>query len=94
MQQDFTYAVARVRYRETQLLNGADLDSLLSAKDTEAVMRILRDKGWGDNTDPSPDQIISVEEKKLWDFVGETIPDLSVLDFLTSRLLSSASRAI
>ena len=82
MQQDFTYAVARVRYRETQLLNGADLDSLLSAKDTEAVMRILRDKGWGDNTDPSPDQLISVEEKKLWGFVGETIPDLSVLDFL------------
>ena len=82
MQQDFTYAVARVRFRETKLLNGADLDSLLSAKDTDAVMRILRDKGWGDNTDTAPDQIISIEEKKLWDFVDETVTDRSVLDFL------------
>ncbi|MBQ9472107.1 MAG: V-type ATPase subunit, partial [Ruminococcus sp.] len=82
MQQDFTYAVARVRFRETKLLNGADLDSLLSAKETDAVMRILRDKGWGDNTDTSPDQLISIEEKKLWDFVDETVTDRSVLDFL------------
>ena len=82
MQQDFTYAVARVRFRETQLLTGSDLDSLLAAKDAESVMRILRDKGWGDNTDPSPDEILSIEEKKLWAFVDEVIDDRSALDFL------------
>ena len=82
MQQDYTYAVARIRFRETQLLTDSDLDSLLAAKDIEAVMRILRDKGWGDNSDPTPEQLLSIEEKKLWDFVDETVPERSVLDFL------------
>ena len=40
MQQDYTYAVARIRFRETALLSDADLLSLLSAKDAEAALII------------------------------------------------------
>ena len=43
-QDDYTYAVARIRFRETKLLSDADIAALLSAKDVENVMRLLRDK--------------------------------------------------
>lgn len=82
MQQDYTYAVARIRFRETKLLSDGDLDALLVSKDIEAAMRLLRDKGWGDNTDSRPEELLSLEEKKLWEFVGETVDDLSTLNFL------------
>lgn len=83
MQQDYTYAVARIRFRETALLSDADLLSLLSAKDAEAALRLLRDKGWGDNSfDGDSDALISLEEKKLWEFIGEIVPESEALDFL------------
>ena len=83
MQQDYTYAVARIRYRETRLLSDADLTSLLTAKDNEAAMRLLKDKGWGDNSDiTDADALIAVEEKKLWEFIGEIVDDREAFDFL------------
>ena len=85
MQQDFTYAVSRIRFRETQLLSDSDLSALLSAKDIESVLRTLRDKGWGDNGDMAPEQLLALEEKKLWDFVNETVTERSTLDFLRAQ---------
>ena len=82
MQQDYTYAVARIRYRETKLLSDADLGSLMASKDVDSCMRLLRDKGWGDNGELTPDSLLKLEEKKLWDLTAEIIDDLSVLNFL------------
>lgn len=83
MQQDYTYAVARIRFRETRLLNDGDLLSLLSAKDTPSAIRLLRDKGWGDNNDvKDAEALLSLEEKKLWDFIGEIVTEQEVFDFL------------
>lgn len=85
MQQDYTYAVARIRYRETRLLSEADLNQLVSSKDSETAMRLLRDKGWGDGSaDSGIDELISKEEDKLWAFIGEIVPDLSVFGFLSA----------
>ena len=82
MQQDFTYAVARIRFRETKLLSDTDLNALLLSSDADAVMRLLRDKGWGDNTDCRPEELLALEENKLWEFINETVDDISVLNFL------------
>lgn len=82
MQQDYTYAVARIRFRETKLLSDTDLDAMLASKDVEAVMRLLHDKGWGDNNDCRPEELFSLEEKKLWDFIDEVVEDRSTLNFL------------
>lgn len=82
MQQDFTYAVARIRFRETKLLSDTDLNALLMSANVDAVMRLLRDKGWGDNSDCRPEELLSLEETKLWEFINETIDDISVLNFL------------
>ena len=83
MQQDYTYAVARIRFRETRLLSDADLNSLLSARDIDAALRLLRDKGWGDGSGvKDPEALLSLEEQRLWDFIGEIVEDKSALDFL------------
>ena len=82
MQQDFTYAVARIRFRETKLLSDTDLNALLMSSDVDAVMRLLRDKGWGDNTDCCPEELLALEENRLWEFINETVDDISVLNFL------------
>ena len=82
MQQDFTYAVARIRFRETKLLSDTDLNALLMSSDVDAVMRLLRDKGWGNNTDCRPEELLALEENKLWEFINETVDDISVLNFL------------
>ena len=83
MQQDFTYAVARIRYRENKLLSDADLNALLSAKDADAVMRLLRDKGWGDSAGGNdPDQLLKCESEKVWDFINEIVPEKAAFDFL------------
>lgn len=82
MQQDYTYAVARIRFRETRLLSDADLTALLSAKDTAAALRLLRDKGWGQGaSDADADALLNIEEASLWTFIGEIVEDPSVLDF-------------
>ena len=83
MQQEYTYAVARIRYRESRLLTDSDLSGLLASKDAAAVMRLLRDKGWGDHAaDPDPEALLRAEEDKLWRFVDEIVPERSVFDFL------------
>lgn len=83
MQQDYTYAVARIRYRETRLLSNSDLNSLLAAKDVSAVVRALRDKGWGDNSsDDSPEALLRCEENKLWAFIDEIVPEREAFAFL------------
>ncbi len=83
MQQDYTYAVARIRFRETRLLNDADLLSLLAAKDAASAIRLLRDKGWGDNTETNnADALLKTEEKKLWEFIGEIVSEQEAFDFL------------
>ena len=43
---DFTYAVARIRVLETHLLSDADVGAMVAAKDEDAVLTYLRDKGW------------------------------------------------
>jgi len=53
-----------------------------TAADVDAVMRLLRDKGWGDNSDCRPEELLALEENKLWEFINETVDDISVLNFL------------
>ena len=83
MQQDFTYAVARIRSHETRLLSDADLNGLMAAKDAPTVMRMLRDKGWGDGSgDQHPEQLLKAEEEKLWSFIDEIVPERDTFAFL------------
>lgn len=81
MQQDYTYAVARIRYRENKMLGDADLNALLSAKDAATVIRLLKDKGWGAAGSDDPDELLRTENEKMWDFIGEIVPDKENFNF-------------
>ena len=82
MPQDYTYAVARIRFKETRLLSDGDLSQLLSAKDVPTVLRLLRDKGWGDGSDMTADELLRCEDDKTWAFIDELVPERAVFDFL------------
>lgn len=80
---DFTYAVARIRFKETRLLSDRELETLLTSKDAKEVVRALKDKGWGDSSkDESYEQLISSEENNLWSFIKEIVPDKNAYEFL------------
>lgn len=79
---DYTYAVARIRSRESNLLSNADLEMLINQKDVKSCMRFLSEKGFGDNAEnTNPEKLLKAEDEKTWQFVKELLPDLSVLDF-------------
>ena len=82
MREEYTYAVARIRYRESRLLTDADLNMLLGSHDAGAAMRLLKEKGWGDSSDSDADGLLKLEEEKTWDFIDEIVDDRSVFDFL------------
>ena len=81
---EYTYAVARIRVLETKLLTDADVNTMVSAKDAKAVITYLKDKGWGDvGAGDDPEEILSIEEKKIWDTMHEMHVDFSVFDVLS-----------
>lgn len=82
MQEEYIYAVARVRSRELSLLNRQDIDQLMSCKTYEECLRTLADKGWGDGTNLSAEELFTLENQKIWDFIRELTSDLSPFDVL------------
>jgi V/A-type H+-transporting ATPase subunit C len=81
MEEQYTYAVARIRAKELTLLNKQDLEQLLSAKDYEEAVRTLADKGFGDGESfNNTEELLSYETRKTWELIGELVKDMSVFD--------------
>lgn len=77
----YTYAVARIRAKETSMLNMRDLEQVLSAKDEKAALQILADKGFSGKGNPgSAEELLREEQEKTTEFLGELIGDLSVFN--------------
>ncbi len=80
---DYTYAVARIRVLETHLLSDADVGAMVAAKDEDAVLTYLRDKGWGDASGTKDaEEILKIEDEKTWATMRELRVDSSVFDVL------------
>lgn len=78
--QDFTYAVSRIRMRETKLFSSKTIETLISQKDYQSVIRALSELGFGDDTTSDENNIISCEQNKLWRLMSELVEDISVFD--------------
>jgi V/A-type H+/Na+-transporting ATPase subunit C len=76
----YLYAVARIRTKESSLLNKSDLDQLMNCKNEVACLRLLADKGWGRTGDENAEQILSVERDKTWSLIAELVEDMSVFN--------------
>ncbi len=79
-EEQYIYAVARVRGRELKLLTASVLDSLVSAPGLPEALRILADHGWGEGEGSDTDAMLAAEREKTWAFIAELVPDMSVFD--------------
>ncbi len=86
----YYYAVARIRSKELSLLDQGFIDQLLGAKNIEEALRLLQDKGWHmpDEYTTESDRVekmLSAEKTKTWDLIGELVDDMSVFDVLLTE---------
>ena len=78
----YTYAVARIRSKELALLNQQVLEQLLASKDYDECIRLLQEKGWGNQDTRTAEEILKVEQDKTWSLMEELVDDISVFDVL------------
>ena len=85
---DFIFAVARIRVKEKSLLSDADVAQMTALKDEKAVLAYLKDKGWGDpSRTESTEELLSEEEAKTRDLVRELGIDEAVFEVLSYPVL-------
>lgn len=76
----YIYAVARIRSKELELLDRPFLDQLLACKGYKDCLHLLADKGWGKSGDETAEQLLALEREKTWDLIRELVKDMSVFD--------------
>ena len=67
---DFVYAVARIRSKEQDLLSASFMEQLLTAKDEGESLRLLNERGWGMDGQRAS-EILRSEQAKTWDLMAE-----------------------
>ncbi len=82
MQKEYIYAVTRIHTEERNLLDGQDMERLLSMQNASECYRLLADKGWGapDIPQNDPDALFAREAEKTWELVREFAGDLTPFD--------------
>ena len=78
--QDFTYAVSRIRMKETKLLTRKDIDRLIAQQDYPSVITALAEFGYNCEKTKNSSDILTEELEKLWFLMAELVEDMSVFD--------------
>ena len=83
--EDYAYAVARIRANEVHLLSNRDMESLISADSLNSAISVLVSKNWTQRSkeDFGVAEIISNQYKKLWDLLTDSVPDKKELEIFT-----------
>lgn len=76
---DYVYAVARIRSKELSLLNAQAIEQLMACKTYEECLHFLADKGWG-TAASGAEEMLAAEREKTWDLIGGMVDDMSVFD--------------
>ena len=79
MKNDYIYAVARIRVLEMELLSRQDQEQLMGAADLSQALQRLKELGWGGDA-REPEEILRIEEDKIWRCMEEILTDPPVLD--------------
>ena len=80
----YTYAVARIRALEVSLFSSSTIEQLIACKDMESCLRFLSEHGWGGvDTAMDADAILTREQEKIWETIGEMQVDMNVFDVLS-----------
>ena len=75
----YIYAVARIRSKELSLLDSKCMEQLLSCKEYEDCIRILSEKGW-DCEGKAADEFLTAEREKTWALLKELVKDAEAFD--------------
>lgn len=78
--QDFTYAVSRIRIKETKLFSKKEIERLLSQKDYSSVVRTLSELGYAVDGNEKDTDILTAEQNRLWTLMSELVDDMSPFD--------------
>lgn len=79
---NYAYAVARIRANELQLLSNQAVEQLMAAKSYDECIRLLLDRGWGDEISgvPTAEALLATERQKTWSLIGELAGDMDAFD--------------
>ncbi len=93
---EYTFAVARIRALEASLMTDQVIDQLVNSQGEKQCLEILRERGWGDGgNDLDAEEMLKTEEKKTWEVIRETAPDLHMFDvFSYTKLYHNLKAAI
>ena len=81
---DFIFAVARIRAKEKSLLTDADVAQMTAMKDEQSVLAFLKDKGWGDSSrTENAEELLAAEEQKTRELAHELGIEESVFEILS-----------
>lgn len=78
----YIYAVARIRAKELELLDGHFIERLAATGSYEDALRLIRERGWGSTGDESLEGMLSAEREKTWRLMRELVDDMSIFDTL------------
>jgi V/A-type H+-transporting ATPase subunit C len=84
----FTFAVARIRAKETSLLSDQALTNLLACRTYEECFQSLVDKGWGPANDTSIEELLTTESEKTWSLMRELFDEKQMCAFDIFRYVS------
>ncbi|MDF2586277.1 MAG: hypothetical protein K0S41_118 [Anaerocolumna sp.] len=91
----YIYAVSRIRSKELSLLDKSFLEQLLTSKSYGDCLRMLADKGWGRAGNETAEEILHIEREKTWDLIRELVEDMSIFNtFLYSNDFHNLKAAI
>ncbi len=83
MSEQYVYQVARIRTLEVSLFSAGTIEQLIDSGSYENCMHFLEDRGWGDEgSNQTAEDMLSMEEQKLWKTVGELKTDVRNFDVL------------
>lgn len=75
----YIYAVARIRSKEMTLFGKQVLDQLMSCKTYKDAVHLLTDKGW-DCENKQPEEFLTSEREKTWALINELVDDMSAFN--------------
>lgn len=76
---EYVYAVARIRTKELSLLTSQSIEQLMACKTYDDCLHFLADKGW-DYADGSAEKMLTAESEKTWELIGGMVDGMSVFD--------------
>lgn len=76
----YIYAVARIRTKEMSLLDKVTIDQLMACKTYQECLKLLADKGWGRSGNETAEELLTIEREKTWEIISELVDDMSAFN--------------